>query len=45
MSIRDQFQSRLKISSKQMELLNKVYKKYKKRKENQKKVKKSEKKA
>ncbi len=34
MSIRDQFESRLRISPKQMEGLNKVYKKYKKRKEN-----------
>tara|TARA_B100000287_G_scaffold304911_1_gene288161 strand:+ start:136 stop:621 length:486 start_codon:yes stop_codon:yes gene_type:complete len=33
MSIREQFESRLKISPKQMQGLNKVYKKYKKKKE------------
>ena len=36
MSIRNQFESRMKISPKQMEGLNKVYKKYKKRKESKK---------
>ena len=36
MSIRNQFESRLQISPKQMEGLNKVYKKYKKRKEKKK---------
>ena len=36
MSIRNQFEQRMKISTKQMEGLNKVYKKYKKSNENKK---------